>query len=71
MQVVRRFWKSYLAASEVDDMDADDLDRLHWLIEEFRVSVFAQQLGTSGKISERLLNTQLKRLGLPTVKLSQ
>ena len=71
MQVVRRYWKAYLAATETEDIDADALDQLHWLIEEFRVSVFAQQLGTSGKISERLLNSQLKRLGLPRVTLSQ
>lgn len=71
MQVVRRYWKAYLSVSEVDDVDAAELDRLHWLIEEFRISVFAQQLGTSGKISERLLNGQLKRLGLPTVKITQ
>lgn len=70
MQIVRRYWKAYLAACEAADLDPLELDQLHWLIEEFRVSVFAQQLGTSGKISERTLNDQLKRLGRPKVRVA-
>ncbi len=29
------------------------LDRVHWLIEELRVSLFAQSLGTAGSVSEK------------------
>ncbi len=34
-----------------------DLDAFRWLVEEYRVSVFAQHLGTDGKVSE----TRLRR----------
>ena len=32
-----------------------DVDAFRWLIEEYRVSVFAQHLGTDGKVSEMRL----------------
>jgi len=35
------------------------LQALRWLLEEFRVSVFAQELGTDGKVSERRLERAL------------
>ncbi|MEO5365553.1 MAG: ATP-dependent RNA helicase HrpA [Magnetococcus sp. WYHC-3] len=54
------------AQSELEDklrgMDAarDDLEQLRWLLEELRVSLFAQELGTSQPVSvprlERLVN---------------
>ena len=35
-----------------------ELERFRWLIEEQRVSWFAQQLGTSETVSEKRLNKQ-------------
>ncbi len=37
------------------------LDEARWMIEEFRVSLFAQQLGTAGPVSEQRIR---KKLGL-------
>jgi len=52
--IVRRYWQRYeQIAATVTDNEA--IDEFRWLIEELRVSLFAQELGTSVKVSpERL-----------------
>lgn len=37
-----------------------ELERLRWMIEEFRVSLYAQDLGTALRVSERRLETALE-----------
>ena len=39
-----------------------ELERYRWMLEEFRVSLFAQELGTAYRISERRLNAQWSRV---------
>jgi ATP-dependent helicase HrpA len=59
--VVRRYWQAYeriLAGNP----SAAGLDEFRWLIEELRVSLFAQELGTSVKISPERLDLRLKSL---------
>nr|VFK18464.1 MAG: ATP-dependent helicase HrpA [Candidatus Kentron sp. LPFa]VFK33150.1 MAG: ATP-dependent helicase HrpA [Candidatus Kentron sp. LPFa] len=41
---------------------ASDLARLRWLLEELRVSLFAQELGTTQPVSAKRLYRQLERL---------
>ncbi|MBT4097462.1 MAG: DUF3418 domain-containing protein, partial [Gemmatimonadetes bacterium] len=36
------------------------IDAYRWLLEEFRVSIFAQELGTAQKVSVKRLETQLE-----------
>ena len=38
-----------------------ELDNYRWMIEEYRVSQFAQQLGTPIKISDKILEEQWRR----------
>jgi len=38
-----------------------ELDRLRWMIEEFRLSLFAQELRTLGPVSAKRLEAQLAR----------
>jgi len=38
-----------------------DLDKLHWMLEEYRVSLFAQDLKTSLPVSDKRLNEQVQR----------
>jgi ATP-dependent helicase HrpA len=38
-----------------------ELDRLHWMIEEFRVSLFAQDLKTALPVSEKRLVDQVEK----------
>jgi ATP-dependent helicase HrpA len=37
----------------------DDVARIRWLIEELRVSLFAQQLGTAQKVSEQRVTREI------------
>lgn len=55
LQQVEVFWQQYLQLLE-DGHDYDDnVDTYRWLIEEFRVALFAQQLGTRTKVSAQRL----------------
>ena len=40
------------------------IDELHWLFEELRVSLFAQQLGTDGPVSLQRIEKRWRELGL-------
>jgi len=43
-----------------------DSARARWLLEELRVSLFAQQLGTAEPVSEARVLAELGRLHMPT-----
>lgn len=36
--------------------------RLRWLLEEFKVQIFAQELGTAGRVSQKILDSEFARL---------
>jgi ATP-dependent helicase HrpA len=42
-------------------LQQDELNQLKWMIEEFRVSLFAQELKTAVPVSIKRLNEQLQR----------
>jgi ATP-dependent helicase HrpA len=44
----------------VDPARAAELAEVRWLIEELRVSLFAQQLGTDGPVSEKRIRKILE-----------
>ncbi|GAA4838775.1 hypothetical protein GCM10023221_15340 [Luteimicrobium xylanilyticum] len=48
------------AAGRPDPARADELAEVRWLIEELRVSLFAQQLGTDGPVSEKRIRKILE-----------
>ncbi|MGC5165230.1 ATP-dependent RNA helicase HrpA [Luteimicrobium sp. DT211] len=48
------------AAGRPDPARAADLAEVRWLIEELRVSLFAQQLGTDGPVSEKRIRKLLE-----------
>ena len=51
-----------MAAAAVGRPDAERdtaLDAIRWMIEEYRVSLFAQHLGTDGPISDKRIRTAL------------
>ena len=58
------YWKAYL--DRIADPDAGPLSRpwvdFRWLIEEYRVSLFAQPLGTAAKVSDKVLGDRLTAL---------
>ncbi len=52
---IKPWWRHYLEFLESEGWYTPELDRYRWLVEEFRVQTFAQQLGTAEKVSaERL-----------------
>ncbi|MDQ2836037.1 MAG: ATP-dependent RNA helicase HrpA [Actinomycetota bacterium] len=51
-----------LRAKLGDRLDPAEFDGLRWLIEEFRVSVFAQKLGTTGPVSIRRIQAAMDDL---------
>jgi ATP-dependent helicase HrpA len=58
------FWKAYLnrlASPDLGPLSAAWVE-YRWLVEEFRISQFAQQLGTAVKVSEKVLRERLEAL---------
>ena len=56
MERISPWFDKYQSRIEEGAEYSRELDAYRWLIEEFRVSVFAQQLGTHGKVSETRLS---------------
>lgn len=55
------FLKS-LGGSPASEEKRTEIEKLRWMIEEFRVSLFAQELGTSMPISAKRLDEQVNRI---------
>ena len=55
MDRVTPWWQRYLGELEAGREYDEALDSYRWLLEEYRVSIFAQQLGTAEKVSEKRL----------------
>ncbi len=50
------WWQNYLDHLAEGHAWTEALDRYRWLVEEYRVQVFAQQLGTADKVSKKRLD---------------
>ena len=59
LQKVLVFWEAYL---QLDSEYSQALDEYRWMIEEYRISVFAQSLKTSQRVSARRLENALSNL---------
>jgi ATP-dependent helicase HrpA len=55
-RLVAPWWNRYLEVLAETGVYGPELDRFRWLIEEYRVQVFAQQLGTAEKVSQQRLS---------------
>lgn len=56
-----RFWELYVAKKQRHESEGiidEELETFRWMIEEYRVSLFAQKLGTSESISAKRLERQ-------------
>ena len=59
------YWQQYETLKAAQDAQAivdPELESLRWMIEEFRVSLFAQKLGTVIKVSPNRLDKQLAKV---------
>ncbi|UXI67211.1 ATP-dependent RNA helicase HrpA [Tahibacter amnicola] len=63
MLAVQGYWRDYLKLRASGQADAERLDELRWLIEELRVSLFAQELKTPEPVSPKRLQKAVEALG--------
>lgn len=63
MALVEPWWSRYLAALEAGKPYDEAMDAYRWLLEEYRVSIFAQRLRTAEKVSEKRLADAWRRTG--------
>ncbi|MEJ2385487.1 MAG: ATP-dependent RNA helicase HrpA [Xanthomonadales bacterium] len=63
MQLVAPWWQRYQDALAAGNVYDEAMDRYRWLIEEYRVSIFAQPLGTAEKVSEKRLAAAWAKTG--------
>lgn len=62
---VQRYWRQYLRLLEqrqASHSDVDELEALRWMIEELRISLFAQPMKTSMPVSEKRLDKLIEQL---------
>ncbi len=64
MSALQIRWKERLAAARVADRNDPRLEEIRWMLEELRVSLFAQQLGTAYPVSVKRAEARWKELGL-------
>jgi ATP-dependent helicase HrpA len=57
-----------VSAQRHSDEQHAEIQRLQWLIEELRVSLFAQDLRTAVPVSEKRIQEQIERAQAPTLK---
>ena len=63
MGLAEPWWHRYLDALERGCSYDEALDAFRWLVEEYRVSLFAQRLGTAQKVSEKRLRNAWDETG--------
>lgn len=57
-------WKERVARPFMSDAEQEQLTVYRWMLEELRVSLFAQELGTSIPVSPKKLHNQWEKVGL-------
>ena len=61
------YWQAWAGTEQSLGRHGVEQQRYRWMLEEFRVSLFAQELGTSIKVSPKRLSDQATKAGLRTV----
>ena len=49
-------------AADVSDAKRQAVEALHWMIEEYKISIFAQEIKTDGPISSKRLAEQVAKI---------
>ena len=57
---VQLAWQRWLNTLSADQQDDEAVVKIRWMIEELRVSYFAQQLGTPYPVSEKRIQQAMK-----------
>ncbi len=64
MAEIQTRWRERAQAARSAGREDPRLDEIRWLLEELRVSLFAQQLGTPGPVSVKRIQARWRELGL-------
>jgi ATP-dependent helicase HrpA len=64
MAAIQTRWRERETAARAAGRQDQRLDEIRWLLEELRVSLFAQQLGTACPVSVKRIEARWKELGL-------
>ncbi|WJV51984.1 ATP-dependent RNA helicase HrpA [Prodigiosinella aquatilis] len=62
IEQVQRAWQQWLHKLPLERRDDEDVKAIRWMIEELRVSYFAQQLGTPYPISDKRILQAMEQL---------
>ena len=62
MLALQGYWREYLRLRAEHPEGGPQLDELRWLIEELRVSTFAQELRTAGPVSPKRIGRLVEAL---------
>jgi len=65
VQEVEDAYDELLDRLEPQHRDAPAVREIRWMIEELRVSLFAQQLGTPIPVSEKRIRKAMERIAVP------
>ena len=57
-------WRDRIARPFTTDAELEQLTLYRWMLEELRVSLFAQELGTSIPVSPQKLDKQWEKVGV-------
>ena len=63
--LLQGFQDQYFERTEALDDYPAQLDAFHWLLEEYRISIFAQPLKTAAPVSPKRLKTAWRTVPLP------
>ena len=55
VEAVGQWWSRY---EQADDESREKLEKFRWMLEEYRISLFAQSIGTTMPVSEKRLTKQ-------------
>jgi ATP-dependent helicase HrpA len=62
LPVIRELWRQYLDLEGGSEGAAAKLQQLRWMIEEFRISCFAQPMKTRGPVSENKIRKLINEI---------
>lgn len=63
---IKQQWQNWLARLPIVQRQLPEVQAIYWMIEELRVSLFAQQLGTLYPISDKRILQAMTQISLPS-----
>ncbi len=62
LPLITELWDQYAELSQQENIDSDLLEKLRWMIEEYRISCFAQPMKTNVPVSENKIRKLIAEL---------